>query len=514
MLIIKKINIIHTNRDSNKLKLNKKQNITKFNINNSAIKQKSAKTNDKNNNNTNILYTPQREKKVLKKDSNAKNEDDKKNKNEKNKDNIDENNEKTNLVKYREKKVHYEKQRDKFNKNNIKQNYNSKGPIKPKEKNILKNSFLNSNKNDINKNRIKSAIVDRPLDKKRTKDKNDIKNSANFEMIHNSNAKSKKNIKPKISIIVELENKDKGDKKEKEKEKLKKLKTYNTPVKSFNVTNKLTQRSKVVKPLDKKHTYELSERISKKAKIYNRTARQSKTNKDILFLKDSKKKRKNMRMNIIYEKIDLNQIEDKRKSFQVNTNVNNISVDRYNRYLEKHAPEIKQIKRFSSYNSKKQNNKLAKNNDEKIIQNKHTFNKQKNLHSLDLENNDALKESFSKIDEDSIIISNKNLNCYEPFDLNLAYLKTRKTLKEELIKLFDKYKVKYRHISNTRFMVELKKEDVALGIKFDKLNFINDDNEKTNNNNNQRISIIKLRRLKGSYQSNLKAFEKVIYKLN
>jgi hypothetical protein len=217
-------------------------------------------------------------------------------------------------------------------------------------------------------------------------------------------------------------------------------------------------------------------------------------------------------MNIIYEKQELNQ-----KSPQINTNANNISEEIYNKYLEKHGAKIKQIKHFSSYNNKKPNNKLIKNidnNDEKIIHNKFILFKQKNLPSLDLENNENIKESFSRIDEDSILISNKNLNCYEPFDLNLAYLKPRKALKEELINLLEKYKVKYRHISNTRFMVELKKEDVALGIKFDKLNYINDDNDEKNNNNNLRISIIKLRRLKGSYQSDLKAFEKVIYKLN
>ena len=96
--------------------------------------------------------------------------------------------------------------------------------------------------------------------------------------------------------------------------------------------------------------------------------------------------------------------------------------------------------------------------------------------------------------------------------MNRAYIKPRKVLKDELISLLDKNKIKYRNISNTRFVVELKKEKISLGVKFDKLNVINEENEP--NDNNFRISIIKLRKLNGIYQSNLKTFEKIINKMN
>ena len=128
------------------------------------------------------------------------------------------------------------------------------------------------------------------------------------------------------------------------------------------------------------------------------------------------------------------------------------------------------------------------------------------------EENDNNKHSLSNIDEDSILISNKKMNYYEPFDLNLAYIKPRKVLKEELTNLFEKHKIKYRSMSNARFMVELKKEEASLGMKFDKLNIIQDDND--NSTNNIRISVIKIKRINGNYQSDIKAFEKIIYKLN
>ena len=101
---------------------------------------------------------------------------------------------------------------------------------------------------------------------------------------------------------------------------------------------------------------------------------------------------------------------------------------------------------------------------------------------------------------------------YEPFDLNLAFIKPRKVIKEELISLFDKNKVKYRNISNTRYLIELKKEKVSLEIKFDKLSIIN--NEKNESGNNATISIIKLKRITGGYQGDIKSFEKIINKIN
>ena len=170
------------------------------------------------------------------------------------------------------------------------------------------------------------------------------------------------------------------------------------------------------------------------------------------------------------------------------------------------------IKHFFSYNNKNPNNKSIKNSDnnnEKIIHNKFILFKQKHMTKLEIENNaNNMKESL--IDDDSMLVSYKKLNYYEPFDLNFAYIKPRKVLKEGLIELFEKNKMKFRGISNTKLMIELKREDVALEIKFDKLNIISDDIDKKDNIG---ISIIKLRRLKGNYQSDIKAFENIIYKL-
>ena len=127
------------------------------------------------------------------------------------------------------------------------------------------------------------------------------------------------------------------------------------------------------------------------------------------------------------------------------------------------------------------------------------------------ENN--IDESVTKIDEDSILISNKKFLCFEPFDLNYAYIKPRKIIKDELINLLDKNKVKYRTVSNTRIMVELKKENLSIGIKFDKLSVINEEKEEENGNN-IRISIIKIKKLNGGYQSKLNSFEKIINKMS
>jgi hypothetical protein len=202
-------------------------------------------------------------------------------------------------------------------------------------------------------------------------------------------------------------------------------------------------------------------------------------------------------MGIIYEQT---KSTNKNKQIKDNLQINNISVD-----LTK-----KELKPFTSYNKKVNSNKLVKNIDsQKNIQNKLMLFEQKNVPNFETQNSDA---TFSKIDEDSILISTKKLLSYEPFDLNLAYIKPRKVLKEELINLLDKNKIKYRNVSNTRFIVELKKEKISLGVKFDKLNVISEENEP--NDNNFRISIIKLRKLNGIYQKNLTTFEKIINKMN
>jgi hypothetical protein len=281
--------------------------------------------------------------------------------------------------------------------------------------------------------------------------------------------------------------------------KKEKLTTYKTPIKENNFNNKLNIKSKVIKPMEKMKTSNIfSERVVKKKKIFNKTGDFTNIQKEILLSEDTTKKTKQkIKMGIIYEQ---QKSTNKSKKIKDSLNINNISVDWTKKDLTPSA----------SYNKKVNSNKLVKNVDsQKNMLNKLMLFEQKNVTNFETQNSDA---TFTKIDEDSILISTKKLLSYEPFDLNLAYIKPRKVLKDELISLLDKNKIKYRNISNTRFVVELKKEKISLGIKFDKLNVINEENEP--NDNNFRISIIKLRKLNGIYQKNLTTFEKIINKMN
>jgi len=393
------------------------------------------------------------------------------------------------LIKHREKKVHYEKNinKNKNKKTNIKNisTINNKGVSQGKNKIELKTSRIKSARTplslsvkvDVNKNEVESKELKEPLSQK--------------PKINN-----KKHIKSKSTLIKEemLENNNiASNKKEKEK-----LSTYKTPIKESYFSNKLNIKSKAIKPMEKMKTNNvLSERVDKKKKIFNKTGDYSNTQKEILLSEDTKKTKPKIKMGVIYEQ---QKSTNKSKKIKESLHINNISVD-----LTK-----KDLKPFTSYSKKVNSNKLVKNIDsQKNIQNKLMLYEQKNAPNFETQNSDA---TFSKIDEDSILISTKKLLSYEPFDLNLAYIKPRKVLKDELINLLDKNKIKYRNISNTRFVVELKKEKISLGVKFDKLNVINEENEP--NDNNFRISIIKLRKLNGIYQSNIKTFEKIINKMN
>jgi hypothetical protein len=390
------------------------------------------------------------------------------------------------LIKHREKKVHYEKNINKNKKSNVKNinNINNKGVSQGKNKIELKTSRIKSARTplslsvkvEVNKNEIESKELKEPLSQK-------PKNN------------NKKHIKSKSTIIKEemLENNNVASNKKE------KLSTYKTPIKESNFSNKLNIKSKAIKPMEKMKTNNiLSERVDKKKKIFNRKGDYSNTQKEILLSEDATKKTKpKIKMGVIYEQ---KKPTNKSKKIKDSLHINNISVD-----LTK-----KDLKPFTSYSKKVNSNKLVKNIDsQKNIHNKLMLFEQKNVPNFETQNSDA---TFSKIDEDSILISTKKLLSYEPFDLNLAYIKPRKVLKDELITLLDKNKIKYRNVSNTRFVVELKKEKISLGVKFDKLNIISEENEP--NDNNFRISIIKLRKLNGIYQSNLKTFEKIINKMN
>ena len=109
----------------------------------------------------------------------------------------------------------------------------------------------------------------------------------------------------------------------------------------------------------------------------------------------------------------------------------------------------------------------------------------KNINSIKLKRNENMNININQTDhirtEENIKHSNsinkEQLYIYEPFDLNSVYIQPRKILKEEMISLLDKNKIKYRIINNTKCIIELKKEDVSVSINFEKLKSIDDDQE-------------------------------------
>ena len=131
------------------------------------------------------------------------------------------------------------------------------------------------------------------------------------------------------------------------------------------------------------------------------------------------------------------------------------------------------------------------------------------LKKMKLESNDnGFSYSSFKIGDDS----DENLLSYEPFDLNLLFIKSTKNLKEQIISLLDKNKITYRIINNTRCIIELQKEKVNIDIKLEKLKLINED--KDEGENPQKISIIKLKKLNGGLMNNLKSLDKILFNIN
>ena len=229
-----------------------------------------------------------------------------------------------------------------------------------------------------------------------------------------------------------------------------------------------------------------------------------------------------------------NKLNDKKNMKKINKNeisydkINSLSKTQYNfNYFSESIPQIiknklsmkiiyeekkplyqykkniihqKKLKLFS-FNKKKSN-------DTTQIRKKDFSNKKQIEH---LKTEEKIKHSYS-IDND-----NKLLNCdkmpfiYEPFDLNTIYIKPRNLLKEQLISLLNKNKIKYRLINNMKCIIELKKEDIEISLNFEKLKRIDDEIKFEENKNN--INVIKIKRL-GGYSKNLNSFEKIIFKLN
>ena len=461
-----KINIIAELNKTEKKKGTKK--ITKYKTNNNFVKSK--------------MSDITKEKKDFRKKSLNKTEVSKTEGKDQNVENKDEDNtENKNLIKYREKKVHHEKKIDKSKKYKKKNINNKEGD---KGKNII----------DLKTPRIKSAIVPYPINQK--KDKKEFasiskKRSLNQELFQNEKSKTKKHSRLK-STLREEKNQN-FDFENKEKKLLSKMITHKISMKEKKFNSKLNIKSKPKpnKPIEIMNLKELSEKFDKKYKnIFNKTGGLSNVKKEVL-LTDTYPKKKIER--IIYEKKGST---SKNKKININTKIktNNNSQNISKKKLKPISSQIKKIN----------------NNNNKIIKNKDNKKDLENMPILEVQNYQDL--TFSKLDDDSIIISTKKISPYEPFNLNLAYIEPRKILKDELVSLLDKNNVDYINISDNRLMVELKEENVSLGIKLDQLKVIDNDNKDDNNSNI--ISIIKLRRLSGFYQSDIKTFENIINKIN
>ena len=204
-------------------------------------------------------------------------------------------------------------------------------------------------------------------------------------------------------------------------------------------------------------------------------------------------------MNIIYENQELGSKSSKVKHKFISFLTNNTFKKKSNN--TKILNKISTITKSHIFDKKLKNTKDIN----KIV--KDYFSRTKKIDSLNTnrESNNSLSI------QDSFINSNPQLHCFEPFDLALAYLKPKKLLKEKLNSLLEKSKIKFRLINQSRYIIEMKKEDISLNLLFAKLKDINDDKEKEMNNT--KLNLIKIKRLTGGYESNPKAFEKIVYKI-
>ena len=229
-----------------------------------------------------------------------------------------------------------------------------------------------------------------------------------------------------------------------------------------------------------------------------------------------------------------NKLNDKKNMKKINKNeisydkINSLSKTQYNfNYFSESIPQIiknklsmkiiyeekkplyqykkniihqKKLKLFS-FNKKKSNNISQ-------IRKKESSNKKQIEH---LKTEEKIKHSYSIDNENKLLNCDKKPFIYEPFDLNTIYIKPRNLLKEQLISLLNKNKIKYRLINNMKCIIELKKENIEISLNFEKLKRIDDEIKFEENKNN--INVIKIKRL-GGYSKNLNSFEKIIFKLN
>ena len=233
----------------------------------------------------------------------------------------------------------------------------------------------------------------------------------------------------------------------------------------------------------------------------------------------------NKSKNLNNDSINLNSRIKKEQKIRKNDIINNNSEIRSEiknkRYLEKKEQNNLNNTEFNNHKINKSSSTKKKNNNNyyysdvnKIDQNEtiEKINKNENYYSFKINSKISNKEVNTDNFEDSFSIRNIRKNSIEPFDLSLIYIKPRKVLKDQLLNLFNKNKIKYRSINQNQHIIDWKKENISCKINIDKLKIINEDKEEYDTN--KIISLIKFKKLNGLYTNNLNFFEKIIYKLN
>ena len=233
----------------------------------------------------------------------------------------------------------------------------------------------------------------------------------------------------------------------------------------------------------------------------------------------------NKSKNLNNDSINLNSRIKKEQKIRKNDIINNNSEIRSEiknkRYLEKKEQNNLNNTEFNNHKINKSSSTKKKNNNNyyysdvnKIDQNEtiEKINKNENYYSFKINSKISNKEVNTDNFEDSFSIRNIRKNSIEPFDLSLIYIKPRKVLKDQLLHLFNKNKIKYRSINQNQHIIDWKKENISCKINIDKLKIINEDKEEYDTN--KIISLIKFKKLNGLYTDNLNFFEKIIYKLN
>ena len=306
--------------------------------------------------------------------------------------------------------------------------------------------------------------------------------------------------------------------------------TISNKVKGFNPQENFKKISKYKTYMDTHNTFDkknMNKYNHNKVRI-NSNARENFKGRNLINDEGSKtfhQKTFNKSKNLNNDSINLNSRIKKEQKIRKNDIINNNSEIRSEiknkRYLEKKEQNNLNNTEFNSHKINKSSSTKKKNNNNyyysdvnKIDQNEtiEKINKKENYYSFKINSKISNKEVNTDNFEDSFSIRNIRKNSIEPFDLSLIYIKPRKVLKDQLLHLFNKNKIKYRSINQNQHIIDWKKENISCKINIDKLKIINEDKEEYDTN--KMISLIKFKKLNGLYTDNLNFFEKIIYKLN